>query len=74
MTKVISLSDRAYEIISKLKGKGESFSDVILRLTKKKLKKPLTSYAGKWRGDDIEHVFKKVLADREEGESREVKF
>lgn len=74
MTKVISLSDKAYEIISKMKGHGESFSDVILRLSKKKLKKPLTSYAGKWRGDDIEKVFKKVLEEREKGESREVRF
>lgn len=74
MTKVISLSDRAYEILVKLKKGGESFSDVILRLSKKKEKRPLTVFAGKWKGDDIDKVFGRVMEDREKGRSREVAF
>jgi predicted CopG family antitoxin len=36
MTKTISLSDDAYELLKKIKRDGESFSDVIKRLVGKK--------------------------------------
>ncbi|MFQ6052307.1 MAG: antitoxin VapB family protein [Candidatus Hydrothermarchaeota archaeon] len=36
MTKTISLSDEAYALLSKLKLKGESFSDTIIRLAKRR--------------------------------------
>ncbi len=74
MTKVISLSDRAYAILAKLKKDGDSFSDVILRLAKKGEKRPLTSYAGKWAGEDAESVFHRVRADRKRVRSREVEL
>jgi predicted CopG family antitoxin len=34
MVKPVSLSDKAYDILSSMKGKDESFSDVVLRLSK----------------------------------------
>lgn len=44
--KTISLSDKAHEMITSLKRRGESFIDIILRLCSKVAKKPLTSFAG----------------------------
>jgi predicted CopG family antitoxin len=74
MTKVISLSDRAYDVLSELKKEDESFSSLILRLCKKESKKSLLSYAGKWKGDDIDGIFKTILKNRESIASREVKL
>ncbi|MBI5253290.1 MAG: antitoxin VapB family protein [Euryarchaeota archaeon] len=74
MTKVISLSDKAYEVMVKLKKGGESFSDVVLKLSKKKEKMPLTVFAGKWKGGDVDRVFGKVMEDREKGKSRGAAF
>ncbi|MBO8182457.1 MAG: antitoxin VapB family protein [Archaeoglobus sp.] len=33
--KTLTISEEAYNALRKLKGKGESFSDVIIRITKK---------------------------------------
>ncbi|GBC74601.1 hypothetical protein HRbin05_00645 [archaeon HR05] len=74
MTKVISLSDEAYQALKKIKGKDESFSDVILRLIKEAAKRPLSEFAGRWMGSDIDLVFDMVLKEREESSSREVEI
>ncbi|MCP8317362.1 MAG: antitoxin VapB family protein [archaeon] len=52
--KTISLSDEAYEKLATLKKKGESFSDVIIRLYSKTPKRPLSSFAGAWSMSDEE--------------------
>jgi predicted CopG family antitoxin len=44
--KTIDLSDDAYKRLSSLKREDESFTDVILRLCSKTVKKPLASFAG----------------------------
>ncbi len=72
MTKVISLSEEAYKILKKLKRSGESFSDVIIRITKSMEKKPLIEYAGKWIGNDIDEIFKNILSEREISKTREI--
>jgi len=72
MTKVISLSDEAYRALKKLKREGESFSDVVLRLIRGLETRPLTDFSGRWVGDDIEEVFKRVLDERERAEERVV--
>ena len=61
--KTISLSDKAYKMLSSLKREGESFTDVIVRLCSKTSKKPLTSFAGKWVMSDKEekNIFGEVL-------------
>lgn len=74
MTKVISLSDKAYEIMVKLKKGGESFSDVVLRLSKKKEKRPLTAFAGEWKGSDADMVFGRIKEERRTGKSRGAAF
>lgn len=53
MTKV-TISDKAYERLSKLKREDESLSDVVMRLTEKDVKRPLSSFAGCWKGDKEE--------------------
>lgn len=52
--KTISLSDEAYESLTSLKRKGESFTDVVLRLCSKVPKRPLSSFAGSWDMTDEE--------------------
>ncbi len=47
MTKVISISDDAYACLTKLKEKGESFTDVVIDLAAKEMTKPLSSFAGR---------------------------
>jgi len=74
MTKVISLSNRAYEVLSSLKKGKESFSDVVLKLSKREKKKSLVVYSGRWKGDDITEVFATVSKERKNSRSREVKF
>jgi predicted CopG family antitoxin len=54
--KTISLSDEAYKKLASLKRKGESFTDVILRLCSKTAKKPLASFAGSWVMSDEEET------------------
>lgn len=46
-TKTVSLSEDAYELLSREKRPGESFSDVVRRLTSKK--HPLSYFAGAWK-------------------------
>ena len=72
MTKVISLSDEAYAALKKIKRKEESFSEVILRLISQVKYRPLSEFAGRWSGDDIDKVFQEILREREKVESREV--
>ena len=71
MTKVISLSNEAYQTLRNLKNSGESFSDVVLRVAGELKKKSLLEYSGKWEGNDIDEVFLEVRKDREESASRQ---
>ncbi|MGD0994316.1 MAG: antitoxin VapB family protein [Candidatus Bathyarchaeia archaeon] len=72
MTKVISLSNEAYQTLKDSKKPGESFSDVVLRVVKTKKKKSLLEFSGKWAGNDIDEVFAQIKKDREQSASRQV--
>ena len=74
MTKVISLSEKAYETLKGMKKSGESFSDVVLRVAIKEHKRSILECAGVWKGDDIDEVFSIVLKDREQSKSREIEI
>ena len=74
MTKVISLSEEAYQTLKKLKRSGESFSDVIMRIVKGMEAKPLTDFSGKWKGNDIDRVFKNILSERKITKTRELQI
>lgn len=72
MTKVISLSEKAYQTLKGMKRPGESFSDVVLRVAKDEKKKSLLEFSGKWVGDDIEQVFSEIKKQREQSTPRQV--
>ncbi len=58
--KTITISIEAYEALLKLKRPGESFSDVILNLAKKR---SLLDLAGVWRDvsdEELEKVLKEI--------------
>lgn len=74
MTKVKSLSEKAYRTLKKLKRSDESFSDVVLRMAGEKDRKSLLSYAGTWEGDDIDRLFSIVMKDRERAASIKVEI
>jgi len=59
--KTISLSDEAYGKLASLKRKGESFTDVILRLCSRAAKRSLASFAGSWIMSDEEE--KKIFGE-----------
>ncbi len=60
--KTISLSEEAYRKLKAEKRKGESFSEVVKRITNKK---PLSAFAGAWgdleeeRIEEIKNILKK---------------
>ena len=74
MTKVISLSEKAYGTLKKRKRPNESFSDVVMRLTSQEHKKSILEFAGTWQGSDIDEIFSKVMKDRERSASRKVEI
>jgi predicted CopG family antitoxin len=74
MTKVISLSEKAYGTLKKLKRSDESFSDVVLRISTEKKRESLLRFSGAWKGDDIDDVFSIVMKDRKRATSRKVEM
>ena len=72
MTKV-AISDEAYERLSKLKRVDESFSDLVMRLTEKDVTKPLSSFAGCWKGDkeELDKITAELERERHEAKSRD---
>jgi len=74
MTKVISLSDDAYSELKKLKKEGESFSDVVLKVTGKE-RKPLSAFLGKWPvPGELDRIEKELKRERKKAKMRDVEF
>ncbi len=74
MTRVISLSDEAYDELKKLKKEGDSFSDVVLKVTRKE-KKPLTEFFGKWpEPKELNRIEKELEEERKRAKTRDVEF
>lgn len=74
MTKVISLSEEAYKELKKRKGRGESFSDTVIRITKDKRAVSISEFAGSWVGDDADEVARQIMREREMASGREQEF
>jgi len=72
MTKVISLSDPAYKRLSMLKKGKESFSEVVMKITEKEVKKPLSSFAGIWKDDkEMAEIFAQIEKERHQAKTRD---
>jgi predicted CopG family antitoxin len=75
MTKVVSLSKKAYQTLKELKRPNESFSDVVIRISGRKQKRSLLQFAGTLKDSDIEEVYySQVKRDRELSTSREAEI
>ncbi|MBI2076050.1 MAG: antitoxin VapB family protein [Candidatus Aenigmarchaeota archaeon] len=75
MTRVISLSDEAYDALKKMKGEGESFSKVVVKLTEKEKNRGIMAFAGVWKDKpEMEKIMKKIIKGRKKFRTREVKF
>ncbi len=74
MTKVISLSDDAYDTLKNAKETGESFSEVIRRVVKKE--KNIFDFFGKWPGpkEELEKIGAEIKKGRESFKLREANF
>jgi predicted CopG family antitoxin len=74
MTKVISLSEDAYRRLKRRKGEGESFSDVVVRLTGEERGTSLLALKGSWSGGDTDEISRTLAADRENAKGRELRL
>lgn len=72
MSKLVSLSDRAYGILRKMKKGNESFSDVVVKMADNTRKKSILRYAGLWKDDkETDKVFRRVLKERHKAAYKE---
>jgi predicted CopG family antitoxin len=69
MTKIISISDEAYNELSKLKD-GASFTKVIINLTKEKKKDNIMEFAGILDEEEGDKMLKKIMEERKIGSGR----
>jgi predicted CopG family antitoxin len=64
--KTLTISEEAYDALARVKGKDESFTKVILRLTGKKTKGNLLEYIRSISPDyELADRLEKVLAERQ---------
>lgn len=69
MTKIISISDEAYEELARIKN-GFSFTKIILDLTKEKKKKSIMEFAGAWKDIDTDKIKEEIYRERKIGSRR----
>lgn len=63
MTKVISLSDEAYEGLKKIKN-GLSFSEIVIELTFEKAKDNIMKFAGALSKEEADKIKKNIYEER----------
>ncbi len=65
MTKIISLSDNAYEMLKKMKQGRDSFSDVVLRITEANVRQEPLGGIGGWKDmPEMDNIMKQILEKR----------
>ena len=64
MTRIISISDEAYNELSKLKN-GFSFSQIIITLANMKKKESIMSFAGLLTKEEADKMLEEIKKDRE---------
>ena len=71
MSRLVSLSDKAYNTLLKMKKGKESFSDVVLKLADREKKKSIVNYFGMWKDDkEMDKIFKEILNERHRTKSK----
>lgn len=75
MSKLVALSNDAYDTLSKRKRTGESFSDVVLREIGKKEKPDIMRFAGIFKGSSAawEKIEKDIYSRRRNAKMRDFK-
>ncbi len=71
-TKTISIKEEAYERLEKLKREGESFTDVINRLTRKRSLLDLADLVSKEEADSLEKAIEEGSKARKEARRKEI--
>ena len=71
MSKLVSLSDSAYETLKKKKIGNESFSDVVLRELGNKKKQDIMKFAGCLKSNDWNEVEKEIERIRKTAKMRD---
>ena len=74
MTKVISISDEAYNYSKSLKEENDSFSKVIRRLVPKKSGRDILKLAGALNDESFSRNIKEVIKNREKIKFRVPRF
>jgi predicted CopG family antitoxin len=63
MTRIISISDNAYDELKRLKN-GMSFTEIILELSKMKKKESIMRFAGALKNKEWESIKKELIEER----------
>ena len=71
-TKTISIKDEAYERLRKFKREGESFTDLINRLTRKRSLLELPELVEKEEAESLEKAIEKSSEERKKARKREL--
>ncbi|KXB05651.1 hypothetical protein AKJ50_00295 [candidate division MSBL1 archaeon SCGC-AAA382A13] len=71
-TKTISIKDEAYERLRKFKKEGESFTDLINRLTRKRSLLELPELVEKEEAKSLEKAIEESSEERKEARKREI--
>ncbi|MBI2584165.1 MAG: hypothetical protein HYW25_05840 [Candidatus Aenigmarchaeota archaeon] len=75
MTKIVSLSESAYEELSRLKREGESFSSVVRRIAEKEKRRSIMEFYGAWADKKgMDKIFLEISKEREKSKFREVRI
>lgn len=71
MVRMVSLSDRAYGVLKGIKGRNESFSDIVLKLVETPRKTDIMELAGAWKEmKELDAVFYGILDKRRKYKGR----
>ena len=71
MVQMVSLSDKAYSILKNIKGRNESFSDIVLKLVETPKKADIMELAGAWKDmDEMDSIFHDILDKRRKYKGR----
>ena len=73
--KTLTISEEAYAALARMKSRGESFTDVVLRLTAKTRRGSLLDYVRKMEPDEeFAKTLEEIVASREQAQVRNVRF